>query len=624
MPLLIFLIFLCLTVPTLAFGAGAIPNYAYLNEKAYRHGDIAEVLLDLVKHVGGGSFVRYTFSVLLGRNKFSKMDMQRVYFGNWLRDYSQAMDIAGLKELTAQTIIMVVSVLGFMTFGFATAEFEITPERLGVYLPVEHIDNPKGYGENEPEGDARQFHSALRPPVDPRELEINPHNGMKNYIATEGEAWDTSSAHVRRTLRECIALGRKANGKEGNDQYEAFRLLGTALHTLEDLLAHSNWCELALRKLGHKDVFCHVGDSVVIDTPNGPSPPLVTGTFGSADFIYSVLGEGMDRLSEASISNLAEKMDKASHLAYFALFQSDNVSSILKGLLAKLPSSGNTTHDEKMEQAENIKNRAYNFNPDDVAPEEIQHLLWHILEWRDTIYKDVLKVIGMVPGLSELFEELSEALNAFIYTILDPVLKPVLQEAKDALQEGSKAIIDNHDQYQVFDDPNASDPSHSMLAKDHFDLLLNDPAGKIAQVVVEHTVNWIVLAWGNEHEDVELVIDKILEVFHHPYFSNGRSHIQRRMLDRLAQWLTDLGPEKAEKTIQALTKESIREGKNKRFASSEEPEIEDDARIVVEEQTGTMQPVKVIVEGLCPDPYNWISLTCVLEPNLFCRSWYSL
>jgi hypothetical protein len=30
-----------------------------------------------------------------------------------------------------------------MSFGFATAEFEVTPERLGVYLPVTHIDNPK-------------------------------------------------------------------------------------------------------------------------------------------------------------------------------------------------------------------------------------------------------------------------------------------------------------------------------------------------------------------------------------------------------------------------------------------------------------------------------------------------
>ena len=33
--------------------------------------------------------------------------------------------------------------LAFMEFGFSTREFEVTPERLGVYRPEIHIDNPK-------------------------------------------------------------------------------------------------------------------------------------------------------------------------------------------------------------------------------------------------------------------------------------------------------------------------------------------------------------------------------------------------------------------------------------------------------------------------------------------------
>ena len=75
----------------------------------------------------------------------------------------------------------------------------------------------------------------------------------------------------------------------------------------------SNWCELALRKMGHQGVFCHVGDSgmcdtnqrdigsapliqlpVLINTPNGRAPPLVTGTFGSADFLHSLMGEATE------------------------------------------------------------------------------------------------------------------------------------------------------------------------------------------------------------------------------------------------------------------------------------------------------------------------------------------
>lgn len=39
----------------------------------------------------------------------------------------------------------------------------------------------RGYAEKE--GDARRFHPKLRPPVNPRELEIDPRNGMKvNFV----------------------------------------------------------------------------------------------------------------------------------------------------------------------------------------------------------------------------------------------------------------------------------------------------------------------------------------------------------------------------------------------------------------------------------------------------------
>ena len=71
-------------------------------------------------------------------------------------------------------------------------------------------------------------------------------------MATEGKSWDTSTAHIRRTLKECIEIGRQvhcddsASGPderedpdESEDMWIALRLLGNALHTLEDLLAHS-------------------------------------------------------------------------------------------------------------------------------------------------------------------------------------------------------------------------------------------------------------------------------------------------------------------------------------------------------------------------------------------------
>lgn len=85
------------------------------------------------------------------------------------------MDVAGLQKLSVQAILNLVMVLGFMAHGYATAEFEVTEARLGVYLPIEHIDNPKDYNDNK---DARQVNPKLRGPVDPQELEVDPRTGM--------------------------------------------------------------------------------------------------------------------------------------------------------------------------------------------------------------------------------------------------------------------------------------------------------------------------------------------------------------------------------------------------------------------------------------------------------------
>lgn len=61
-------------------------------------------------------------------------------FSNWLRDYSQAMDTGALKKAQPETIRILVWLLSFLGFGYATAEFEVTSERLGVYRPEEHIE----------------------------------------------------------------------------------------------------------------------------------------------------------------------------------------------------------------------------------------------------------------------------------------------------------------------------------------------------------------------------------------------------------------------------------------------------------------------------------------------------
>lgn len=217
--------------------------------------------------------------------------VKRVYFGNWLRDYSQAMDVGTLKGLPYDTIRILVWMLSFLSFGYATMEFEVTAERLGVYRPEEHIDNPKGYADDK---DARQYDKRLRPPIEKIELQIDPETGMKNYIANEKVGIATSSGYIKFSFTRSIHFGRVytsgAHGSRGKEEdlFEAMRCLGQGLHCLEDFGAHTNYTELALRELGYRDVFPHTGSATEINVKGHRVFPLVTGTFGVVDFLHSV------------------------------------------------------------------------------------------------------------------------------------------------------------------------------------------------------------------------------------------------------------------------------------------------------------------------------------------------
>lgn len=218
----------------LAFGAGNIPSYGALEGSAFRHGDIEDILLQLAMVPLSSNFLSSLNPLSSKGKKFNEMAVRRVYFGNWLRDYSQACDVGTLsKGLSSKSILLLVWIMSFLEIGYATEEFEVTEARLGVYRPEEHIDNPKGYPSPE-EKDARRFDPRLRPPVQAIELEIDLRTGMKNYIANEqGGSYMTSSAYVRNSLLRSIELGRsyRHSGNEA-EQYESLRILGQVCTSL--------------------------------------------------------------------------------------------------------------------------------------------------------------------------------------------------------------------------------------------------------------------------------------------------------------------------------------------------------------------------------------------------------
>jgi Heterokaryon incompatibility protein Het-C len=91
--------------------------------------------------------------------------------------------------------------------------------------------------------------------------------------------------------------------------------------------------------------------------------------------------------------------------------QGDNKANVIKDILSKLPIGGGGN---KMNQGEEIQaqSKAYNFDPNNIAPREVQQQLLALLKWRDGLYRDVVKTIERIPGLEDLVDQLSNALNA--------------------------------------------------------------------------------------------------------------------------------------------------------------------------------------------------------------------
>lgn len=359
-----------------------------------------------------------------------------------------------------------------MTFGYGTREFEVTAQRLGCYRPEDHIDNPKDYADNL---DASEYDPRLRGPVDEEvELAIDPRTGMKNYIANEHVGIMSSAEHVRKLFRESIRLGRSYGRNQNKDDlYEALRLMGTGLHCLEDFSAHSNYTELALIEMGERDVFPHVGRRTRIELPGAEHEvyPLITGTFGGVDFLHSVMGEFDDKATQSEIQALEGTMQEGS----------EGNTSVLKDLLSSVPSGLFGGKDEASKADELQANAAAaqqaqeEVSPKDpeaftIQMQQVAKEIYPIIQWHDETMQSIREAIEKIPILPDLIENIEEQINIFVFSLLAPFVLPIISQIKTELNTGSSEVIQSSKDKQliVFHDDHSTDPTHSMLSKDHF------------------------------------------------------------------------------------------------------------------------------------------------------------
>ncbi|GAB7361707.1 hypothetical protein MBLNU230_g1754t1 [Neophaeotheca triangularis] len=583
-------ILIVFTPGTLAFGAGNIASISKIEGHNWRHGDIEDMLK--------------TVACIKG-HKWTTMMIKRVYFGNWLRDYSQAVDVGTLKGVQADTIRVLVWVLSFLSNGYATEEFEVTSERLGVYRPEEHIDNPKDYADNE---DARQYDSRLRGPINPEELKIDSKTGMKNYIANERGGWATSTGYVKYSFARSIHYGRMythgSNKGNEEDLCEALRCLGQGLHCLEDFGAHTNYVELALRELGHSRVFAHVGEDTGIILKGKGVFPLVTGTFGGVDFLHSMLGEANDTVTQSEVEEMDNALSQANasqHRGGMGNPQSE--ASGLTSLLSKIPGTGGLIQEavnlQAASDAEAARNqgmggaRSFETSRDsgpagfqappgsqsgppgpgipgtDVDPKAVIAKIYPILVFRDKVVRTVQKIVSKIPGLESLIEKISEKVTLFIMSLLAPYIKPLIATATKSLKQGSTGVISAsaNQQYLVWDDPTSSDPTHSLLSKDHFSNILNEPAGQVASEIVQYVAPRVLYAWDHPRVPEEEVMNDVTRVFHHPAARDRNFELHQKMFDVVEKWSHT---NHAHNIDDLLSSRSVKTGRNHRGKLGEE------------------------------------------------------
>ncbi|PHH68503.1 hypothetical protein CDD80_7468 [Ophiocordyceps camponoti-rufipedis] len=558
-PLLGLVVLVALIGPAAAFGAGNIASISKLEGQNWRHGDIEDALLTLA------------MAQAMKGKKFTKIMVARVYFGNWLRDYSQAIDVGTVKSVSAEAIRLLLCVLGFLTFGYGSGEFEVTADRVGCYRPEDHIDNPKNYADNQ---DARQYDRRLRGPIDEeRELSIDRNTGMKNYIANENAGIMTSAQHVRRLFGGCIELGRRYK-HQGNkaDLYESLRLMGTGLHCLEDFFAHSNYTELALIEMGETQVFPHCGRDTLIQLHGARHPvyPIVTGTFGGVDFLHSVVGEVSDKMSQNEIDELEGTLQESK--------SSD--TSMLRDLLDKIPDGlfGGKKQTEKIDEIQSNASTAQmqGMSVSPRQPEEFTAYVAQVyaqvmpaIEFHDDIMKAITGAVENIPVLPKVIEQLEEQLSKFVFSIMAPFVVPLIQQIKNELRTGSDEIVQSSQQEQhiVFEDDRCSDPTHSMLSKDHFSNILNEIAGRTAAKMLHWVVPQLMEAIDDDGVDVNRLLNRIIYgVMHHPaqreMGNDGVAEARQLIYGCVQEWWGEMDDSQRDDYRQKLTREGVQNGDN--------------------------------------------------------------
>ena len=189
--------------------------------------------------------------------------------------------------------------------------------------------------------------------------------------------------------------------------------------------------------------------------------------------------------------------------------------------------------------------------------------IYPILEFRDKVVRAISSTIEKIPGLEALVEKITETLTLFILSLLAPFIRPIISAVSAQLKAGSSTVVDasGQHQYEVWTDPHCSDPTHSLLSKDHFSNILNEPAGQVAAAILKYVAPRVIYAWEHPDVPVQQILDDVVRVFHHPAIRDPHCEVHRNMFDVVQRWVNSR-PDRGATLNDVLGSEGVRQGKN--------------------------------------------------------------
>ncbi|MCV9926620.1 Het-C domain-containing protein [Flavobacterium sp. LS1R49] len=447
--------------------------------------------------------------------KFTPLELKQIYYGNWLRDYSQIIlestirlekpDIDKIKQSKIEHLnsllkmnpykmshdgwVKLLEILAAKEFVFGSDKFtpnyknhvktfqkeygELTKDILGIYRPEEHIDNPKGLKDFSSLSVSFQYEypkgsfttKKLYAGEDAKTLVVNGLN-LKNYIATKDvpdPQRPTSDVYMFQQLKLAVQYGKNKDG---------FRHLGAAFHVLEDFFSHTNFVELALIKAGSllldQNKNSELGKQLSLVYPwvqdmkgaDYNTIPIVTGKFLLDDTMASVLPKAGDKMFPVGIQDYVQRKpgDRTFQDAFILTTLEDLSTGQQTDGLEKDPVYMGMKSSELLNMYQNYLKLI------DIKAEAVEFSGW------------LGRTIDR--GLSFMGDSLA-TFNNIAYNL---VLGSIDDDLKIEQTENSNKNY-------------GTDPTHTQIAKDALNHPLNPLASELAKIAVKDVATRVLDAW---------------------------------------------------------------------------------------------------------------------------------